>query len=167
MHIRCYIENKANDCFVDTKESFSMVLRAMLLAFSVYCLLSRKILLLNSKHFNWSRMNKRSIIVSEKIYQKIFWSNNEWRWRKWWPWITLLKRDWNFSGKKLGEERGIKLGEKNGMQKILHDLVRKKLIKNKSLEQIAEEIEESVDTVSPMYVQVKREMSDVKKSIIN
>ena len=44
------------------------------------------------------------------------------------------------------------LGEKNGMQKILHDLVRKKLIKNKSLEQIAEEIEESVDTVSPMYV---------------
>ena len=76
-----------------------------------------------------------------------------------------MKRDWNFSGKKLGEERGIKPGEKNGMQKILHDLVRKKLIKNKSLEQIAEEIEESVDTVSPMYVQVKREMSDEKQMI--
>lgn len=76
-----------------------------------------------------------------------------------------MKRDWNFSGKKLGEERGIKLGEKNGMQKILHDLVRKKLIKNKSLEQIAEEIEESVNTVSPMYEQIKGEMSDEKQMI--
>lgn len=59
--VRCYTENKANDCFVDTKESFSMVLRAMLLAFSVYCLLSRKILLLNSKHFcEYKRTNKRT-----------------------------------------------------------------------------------------------------------
>lgn len=66
-------------------------------------------------------------------------------------------------GIKLGEERGIKLGEKNGMQKILHDLVRKKLIKNKSLEQIAEEIEESVDTIRPLYEQVKREMSDERR----
>ena len=77
-----------------------------------------------------------------------------------------MKRDWNFSGRKLGEERGIKLGEKNGMQKILYDLVRKKLIKNKSLEQISEEIEESVNTVSPMYEQVKREMSDEKNRLI-
>ena len=69
-------------------------------------------------------------------------------------------------GRKLGEEFGIKLGEKNGMQKVLHDQIRKKLIKNKSLEQIAEEIEESVDTVSPMYVQVKREMSDEKNRLI-
>ena len=67
-------------------------------------------------------------------------------------------------GRKLGEERGIKLGEergeKNGMQKILHDQIRKKLIKNKSLEQIAEEIEESMDTIRPLYEQIKKEMSD-------
>ena len=68
-------------------------------------------------------------------------------------------------GRKLGEEFGIKLGEKNGMQKVLHDQIRKKLIKNKSLEQIAEEIEESVNTVSPMYEQIKGEISDEKQMI--
>lgn len=56
--VRCYTENKANDCFVDTKESFSIVRADRYLGsrlnhkIVVYSLLSRKILLLNSKHFN-------------------------------------------------------------------------------------------------------------------
>ena len=51
-------------------------------------------------------------------------------------------------------------GEKNGMQKKLYELVQKKLLKNKSLEQIADELEETADAIRPLYEQVKEEMAD-------
>lgn len=51
-------------------------------------------------------------------------------------------------------------GEKNGMQKKLYELVQKKLLKNKSLEQIADELEETPDAIRPLYEQIKEEMAD-------
>ena len=63
-------------------------------------------------------------------------------------------------GRKLGEEQGRKLGEKDGMQKKLHDLISKKLRKNKSLEQIADELEETPDAIRPLYEQVKEELAE-------
>ena len=52
-------------------------------------------------------------------------------------------------------------GEKNGMQKKLYELVQKKLLKNKSLEQIADELEETPDAIRPLYEQIKEEMVDM------
>ena len=46
-------------------------------------------------------------------------------------------------------------GEKNSIQK----LVRKKLLKNKSLEQIADELEETPETIQPVYEQIKEELA--------
>ena len=51
-------------------------------------------------------------------------------------------------------------GEKNGMQKKLYELVQQKLLKNKSLEQIADELEETPDAIRPLYEQIKEEMAD-------
>ncbi len=45
-------------------------------------------------------------------------------------------------------------GEKIGMQK----LVRKKLLKHKSLEQIADELEETPETIRLLYEQVQKEL---------
>lgn len=61
-------------------------------------------------------------------------------------------------GIRLGEERGIKIGEQNGMQKKLHDLIRKKLMRQKSLSQIADELEEKEEDILPLYEQVKQEL---------
>ena len=65
-------------------------------------------------------------------------------------------------GIKLGEERGIKLGEelgeKNGSRKKVHELIRKKLLRNKSLAQIADELEEDEADILPLYEQVKQEL---------
>ena len=60
------------------------------------------------------------------------------------------------------EERGIKLGEelgeKNGSRKKVHELIRKKLLRNKSLAQIADELEEDEADILPLYEQVKQEL---------
>lgn len=64
--------------------------------------------------------------------------------------------------RKQGEEIGRKQGEKNGMQKKMHDLIRKKLLKGKTVEQIADELEEKADTIQPMYEQIRREMEKSK-----
>ena len=65
-------------------------------------------------------------------------------------------------GIRLGEERGIKLGEelgeKNGSRKKVHELIRKKLLRNKSLAQIADELEEDEADILPLYEQVKQEL---------
>lgn len=61
-------------------------------------------------------------------------------------------------GIRLGEERGIKIGEQNGMQKKLHDLIRKKMMRQKTLSQIADELEENEEDILPLYEQVKQEM---------
>ena len=49
-------------------------------------------------------------------------------------------------------------GEKNGMQKKLYELVQKKLLKNKSLEQIADELEEPLEEILPLCDQIEKEL---------
>ncbi len=52
----------------------------------------------------------------------------------------------------LGREEGIGIGRKEGIdigeQKKLIEIVQKKLARNKSIEQIAEELEEDVSTIT-------------------
>ena len=58
-------------------------------------------------------------------------------------------------------KQGTEYGEKNGMQKKQQDLIRKKIIKRKSLEQIAEELEELPDDIRPIYEQIQKEMDGI------
>lgn len=66
-------------------------------------------------------------------------------------------------GWRLGEEHGRKLGhelgEKDGMRKKLNELIRKKLLRGKSLEQIADELEETPDDIRTLYEQLQAELS--------
>ena len=50
--------------------------------------------------------------------------------------------------------------EEEGMQQKLTEQIQKKIYKGKSLEQIADELEETPDAIRPLYEQVKEEMSD-------
>ena len=67
------------------------------------------------------------------------------------------------AGRKLGEEVGWKLGEeagrKLGEEEKLRELIRKKLRKTKTLEQIAEELEEKPDKILPLYEQIREELA--------
>ena len=74
--------------------------------------------------------------------------------------LELQREEGVEEGWRLGEEQGRKLGEKDGMQKKLHDQISKKLRKNKSLEQIADELEETPDSIRPLYEQVKEELAE-------
>lgn len=56
-------------------------------------------------------------------------------------------------------EEATEKGREEGMQKKLYELIRKKLLKRKSLEQIAEELEESPEAIRPLYEQMKEELS--------
>ena len=53
--------------------------------------------------------------------------------------------------------RGIKIGEENGRNEGLKDLIKKKLAKGKDIAQIADEIEESEDTVLDLIKQIETE----------
>ena len=55
-------------------------------------------------------------------------------------------------------EEGREEGREEGMQKKLHEQIRKKLLKNKSLEQIADELEETPSAIRPLYEQIKEEI---------
>lgn len=63
-----------------------------------------------------------------------------------------LKQMCNYS--ELIEERGIEKGERL----LLRSQIQKKLVKGKSLEQIAYELEETVENVLPLYEQVRQEL---------
>ncbi len=47
-----------------------------------------------------------------------------------------------------------------GRELKLHEQIRKKLLKSKSLEQVADELEETLDAIRPLYEQIKEEMAD-------
>lgn len=70
------------------------------------------------------------------------------------------KREWYNDGVEEGYSAGIKEGYSSGIAKgnvgHLVNLIIKKLEKNKSLEQIADELEESVETIQPIYDIVKK-----------
>ena len=58
--------------------------------------------------------------------------------------------------RKSGEEVGRKLGE----EEKLRELIRKKLLKAKTLEQIAEDLEEKPNNIRPLYKQIREELAD-------
>lgn len=55
-------------------------------------------------------------------------------------------------------EKGRAEGRKEGIQTKRHELIEKKLLKRKSLEQIAEELEEDPDELRPLYERMRREL---------
>ena len=57
------------------------------------------------------------------------------------------------------EERGIAKGIEKGKDVLLLSQIQKKLVKGKSLEQIADELEETVDVIRPLYEQVLQGMN--------
>ena len=57
------------------------------------------------------------------------------------------RREGEKLGKKLGLERGKQLGLEQGEQNKLKNLVQKKLAKNQSLEKIAEDLMEDLETI--------------------
>ena len=57
------------------------------------------------------------------------------------------------------EERGIEKGIEQGERRCLLDQIQKKLAKGKSLEQIADELEEIVENILPLYEQVLQELN--------
>ena len=70
------------------------------------------------------------------------------------------KREWYNDGVEEGYSTGIKEGYSSGISKgavgrPVNSII-KKLQKNKSLEQIADELEESVETIQPIYDIVKK-----------
>lgn len=67
-----------------------------------------------------------------------------------------LKQMCNYSD--LIEEKGIEKGIIEGDRLRLLTLIQKKLIKGKPLEQIADELEETVETILPLYTQVQEEL---------
>ena len=66
-------------------------------------------------------------------------------------------------GWKLGEEAGRKLGEetgrKLGVEETLREQIRKKILKSKTLDQIAEDLEETPDKIRPLYEQITEELA--------
>ncbi len=58
-----------------------------------------------------------------------------------------------------GIERGREEGRQEGKLSTLLTQIKKKFAKGKSLEQIADELEETVENIRPLYEQVQAEMN--------
>ena len=59
--------------------------------------------------------------------------------------------------RELLEEERI-LGKEEGMEEMITSLVYKKIRKNQSLEKIAEDLEENMEVIRPIYEKVKMEL---------
>ena len=55
-------------------------------------------------------------------------------------------------------EDGQKIGKEIGKEEKLSELIQKKILKNKPLDQIADELEESPETIRPLYEKIRQEM---------
>ena len=60
---------------------------------------------------------------------------------------------------KKATQEGIQQGIQQGEQQKLIDLIQKKLKKQKTIEQIAEELEETVENILPFYNQLKEQIN--------
>lgn len=71
----------------------------------------------------------------------------------------MMTMDYTFERRlELQREEAVEEGREEGMKEKLYELICKKLLKNKSLEQNAEELEEDPETIRPLYEQIKEEM---------
>ena len=57
----------------------------------------------------------------------------------------------------LAEQKGMEKGMEKGIQKALMKLIKKRLEQNKTLEQIAEDLDEPMETIVALYNQMKEE----------
>ena len=85
---------------------------------------------------------------AEAIEVSIFEYDEEWEMKK------LRQAEYD-AGVMDGREKGKSEGKSEGKYKNLLELICKKLAKNKSLSQIAEELEEDEDTIRPLYEAAK------------
>ena len=65
------------------------------------------------------------------------------------------KREWYNDGVEEGRASGIAEGRAEGYRRLVTSII-KKFQKNKSLEQIADELEESIEDIQPIYDIVKK-----------
>ena len=73
--------------------------------------------------------------------------------------IELERQAGEEIGWKLGRESGEEVGRKLGEEEKLREQIRKKLRKAKTLEQIAEDLEENPDKILPLYEQIREELA--------
>ena len=73
----------------------------------------------------------------------------------------MMTMDYTFERRlELQREEAIEEGREEGRELKLREQVRKKLLKSKSLEQVADELEETPDAIRSLYEQIKEEMAD-------
>ena len=74
----------------------------------------------------------------------------------------MMTMDYTFERRlELQREEAIEEGREEGRELKLYEQIRKKLLKSKSLEQVADELEETLDAIRPLYEQIKEEMVDM------
>ena len=72
----------------------------------------------------------------------------------------MMTMDYTFERRlEMQREEAIEQGREEGMQSKLDELIRKKMLKRKTLEQIANELEETPDTIRLSYERIKEEMT--------
>lgn len=73
--------------------------------------------------------------------------------------MNVMTLDFSFERRlELQRAEAAEEGEKIGIHKILSEQIRKKLLKNKSLEQIADELEKTPENIQPIYEQIQKEL---------
>lgn len=55
-------------------------------------------------------------------------------------------------------QEGVTIGISQGISQKEESLIRKKILKNKTLEQIAEDLEATIEEIQPIYNRVKEEL---------
>lgn len=75
--------------------------------------------------------------------------------------MKMMQLDYTFERQiELEREEAIEEGWKKGMEQNTLDLIRKKLAKNKPLEQIADELETAPEIILPLFNQLKDELTE-------
>ena len=72
----------------------------------------------------------------------------------------MMQLDYTFERQiELERQAGEEIGRKLGEEDKLRELIRKKLRKAKTLDQIAEDLEEKPDKILPLYEQIREELA--------
>lgn len=73
--------------------------------------------------------------------------------------MHVMTLDYTFERRlEMQRAEAIEDGEKIGKKEKLSELIQKKILKNKPLDQIADELEESPETIRPLYEKIRQEM---------
>ena len=73
--------------------------------------------------------------------------------------MHVMTLDYTFERRlEMQRAEAIEDGQKIGKEEKLSELIQKKILKNKPLDQIADELEESPETIRPLYEKIRQEM---------